>query len=56
MQESKGFGHGVVVSKIYYVQYSDGVQDLDCTQDIHCALSCDMWLLQANEELSRLSF
>ena len=29
MQRSRGFGHGVVVSKICYVQYSDCVQDLD---------------------------
>ena len=29
MQRSKGFGHGVVVSKICYVIYSDCVQDLD---------------------------
>ena len=29
MQRSKGFGHGVVLSKISYVQYSDCVQDLD---------------------------
>ena len=28
-QRSKGFGHGVVVSKICYVIYSDCVQDLD---------------------------
>ena len=25
-------------------------------QDIDCALSCDMWLMQTNEPLSRLSF
>ena len=30
MQRSRGFGHGVVVSKICYVQYSDCVEDLDC--------------------------
>ena len=30
MQRSRGFGHGVVAYKIYYVQYSDCVQDLDC--------------------------
>ena len=29
MRRSRGFGHGVVVSKICYVQYSDCVQDLD---------------------------
>ena len=29
MQRSKGFGHGVVVSKICYAIYSDCVQDLD---------------------------
>ena len=45
MQRSRRCGHGVVVSKMCYVQYSDCVQD--------CALSCDMWLLQTNEQLSR---
>ena len=29
LQRSRRFGHGVVVSKICYVQYSDCVQDLD---------------------------
>ena len=29
MHRSRRFGHGVVVSKICYVQYSDCVQDLD---------------------------
>ena len=132
MQRSRGFGQGVVVSKICYVQHSDcdlscaietaakqralveiellataswsckwslnvrrvclrptrslrlhhahpflaaaekklsrscGLQDLLRTiqwlcprfglQGIDCALSCDMWLLQTNEPLSRLSF
>ena len=30
MQRSRRFGHGVVVFKMGYVQYSDCVQDLDC--------------------------
>ena len=48
MQRSKGFGHGVVVSKICYVQYSDCVQWFGLP-GIDCALSCDTWLLQTNE-------
>ena len=54
MQRSRGFGHGVVVSKMCYVQWlcpRFGLQDIDG------ALSCViMWLLQTNEQLSRLSF
>ena len=45
MQRSRGFCHGVVVSKICY---NAVIGD--------CALSCAMWLLQTNELLSRLSF
>ena len=45
MQRSSRCGHVVVVSKMCYAQHSDCVQD--------CALSCDMWLLQTNEQLPR---
>ena len=43
MQRSRGFGRGVVVSKICYVQYSDCVQDLDYRILIlhDFTLSCD---------------
>ena len=53
MQRSSGFGHGVVVSKICYVQYSDWLcQGFGlCDITIDCALSCDMWLLQTNEPI-----
>ena len=53
MQRSNGFGHGVVVSKICYVQYSDWLcQGFGlCDITIDCALSCDMWLLQTNEPI-----
>ena len=50
MQRSRRFGHGVVVSKICYLRPRFGLQDIDC------ALTCDMWLLQTSEQLSRLSF
>ena len=39
---SKDICWGIVVSKIWITRY--------------CAFSCDMWLLQTNEPLSRLSF
>ena len=50
MQRSRGFGHGVVISK----QYSDCVQDLDYR--ILIVFSFATRLLQTNEQLSRLSF
>ena len=58
MQRSKGFGHGVVVSKICYViyRYIQWLCPRFGLQDIDCALSCDTWLLQTNEQLSKLSF
>ena len=39
-----------------FLWYSDYVQDLDYRILIACALSCDMWLLQTDEQLSRFSF
>ena len=48
-QRSRGSRHGVVVCRIVSKIWITG-------QDIDCALSYDIWLLQVNEELSRLSF
>ena len=45
MQRSRGFGHGVMASKIC-------IDLLHCSD---CALNCAMWLLQTNKLLSRLS-
>ena len=56
MQRSKGFGHGVVVTKICYVQYSDWFCQRFGLQDIDCALRCDMWLVQTNEQLLEIEF
>ena len=61
MQSSKGFGHGVVVSKICYVQYSDCVQDLDYRIFIVLSVvTCDCCKPMNHNEplspLSRLSF
>ena len=46
MQRSRGFAHGVVLSKICY----------NAVIVLSCALSCAMRLLQTNQHLSRLSF
>ena len=61
MQRSKGFGHGVVVSEICYVQYSDCVQDLDYRIFIVLlVVTCDCCKPMNHNEplspLSRLSF
>ena len=52
MQRSKGFGHGVVVSKICYLRTIQWLCPRFGLQGIDCALSCDTWLLQTNEHLS----
>ena len=55
MQRSKGFGHGVVVSKICYVWYSDCVEDFGYRILIALSIvTCDC--CKTNEQLPRLSF
>ena len=39
-----------------FVTYNTAIVSKYVLQDIDCALSCDMWLLQTNEQLLRLSF
>ena len=57
MQRSKGFGHGVVVSKICYAQYSDCVQGLGYRVLIVLSVvtrdCCKP--MKSNEQLSRLT-